>query len=216
MRRLIIPGICLSLMLSGAAVDQAAAQQSRSDRPRSNQLSQAKYVVPQSSRFPGTYYVSNGKHYYKATTARYSRPTIIERGSGAHIDDLIRRLETESRLLCLDMTDNYSHNVSFKRAYQNAYELWELTAEIKRQRQSSNRAMMTAKVRELDSVFQPMRREVVGWNRHLKHQHGEGGVYSKIERTESLIHHLINDVGPTSRSSHLVKAGVVREPTPAY
>ena len=75
---------------------------------------------------------------------------------------------------------------------------------------------MTAKVRELDSMFQPVRREVVGWNRHLKQHYGEGGVYTKIDRTESLIHHLINDVGPTSRGPKLVKAGSVREPTPAY
>ena len=76
--------------------------------------------------------------------------------------------------------------------------------------------MMTAKIRELDSVFQPMRREVVGWNRHLKQNHGQDGVYSKIERTESLIHHIINDVGPTSRGPKLAKTGVDREPTPAY
>jgi hypothetical protein len=203
-------------MLSGVAADHAAAQQSRSYRSRSNQQSQAKYVVPQSSRFPGSYYVSNGKHYFKLASSRYSRPTVVERGSGQYIDDLIRRLEFETRVLCLDMADNYSHNSSFKRAYQNAYELWELTVEIKEHRRSSNRAMMTAKVRELDSVFQPVRREVVGWNRRLKNHYGEGGVYNKIERTESLIHHLINDVGPTSRGAKLVNSGINREPTPAY
>jgi hypothetical protein len=181
-----------------------------------SEQSQAKYVVPQSGRFPGSYYVSNGKHYFKLTSSRYTRPTVLERGSGQHIDDLIRRLEFETRLLCLDMADNYSHNASFKEAYQGAYELWELTLEIKEHRQSSNRAMMTAKVRELDSVFQPMKRDVVGWNRYLKQQHGEGGVYAKIERTESLIHHLINDVGPTSRSSRLANTNAGREPTPAY
>ena len=73
MPRLLIPAICLSLMLSGVAADHAAAQQSRSYRSRSNQQSQAKYVVPQSSRFPGSYYVSNGKHYFKSASSRYSR-----------------------------------------------------------------------------------------------------------------------------------------------
>jgi hypothetical protein len=216
MPRFIIPAVCLSLVLSGSAADHAAAQQSRSYRSRSNQQTQAKYVVPENSRFAGSYYVSGGKHYFKTASSKYSRPTVIERGSGQHIGDLLRRLEHETRMLCLDMADNYGHNVGFSDAYQGAYDLWELTLEIQDHRRNANRALMTAKIRELDSVFQPMRREVVGWNRRLQQNHGQGGVYSKIERTESLIHHLINDVGPTSRGPKLVKTGVVREPTPAY
>jgi hypothetical protein len=209
MRRLTISAICMSLVLSGVEVNRAAAA------PRPN-MANAKYVVPETSRFMGMYFVVDGTHYYKADPERKERPLVVERGSSKFIDDLVDRLEYEARTLCLDMTDNYSHNTTFNQAYENAYSLWQLTKEIQDHRQNSNRALMSAKVRELDSLFQPVRREVVGvgWSRHQKQRHGSGGVYDKIERTESLIHHLINDIGPTSRAPKLVKGGTYREPTP--
>jgi hypothetical protein len=212
MPRLFVSAICMSLVLCGVHAGDAQAQQYRSNTSRT-----AKYVVPQSGRFEGSYYVSNGKHYFRSASTRYSRPQVVNRGSNAHVGDLIRRLEYETRLLCLDMADNYSHNREYAHTYQNAFELWEHTVEIKQHYQSSNRATMTAMVRELDSLFQPVRRDVIGWSRHQKKQRGEGGIYTKIDRTESLIHHLNNDVGPTSRGPKLVSAGSSRrEPTPAH
>jgi hypothetical protein len=199
----------MSLVLSGVEVNRAAAAR----RP---DMADAKYVVPETNRFMGSYFVAEGIYYYHANPDQYDRPVEIERGSGLYTDDLINRLEYEARTLCLDMSDNYGHNHSYQQAYENAYALWQLTAEIQEHRENANRAAMTAKVRELDSLFQPVRREVVGagWNRHEKQRHGYGGIYDKIDRTESLIHHLINDVGPTSRAPHVVKGGKLREPTP--
>jgi hypothetical protein len=211
MPRLLVPAICMSLLLCGVGAVDAQAQQYRSNTSRT------KYVVPQTSRFQGSYYVSNGRHYFRPASTRYSRPQVVNRGSNTHVGDLIRRLEFETRLLCLDMMDNYSHNSGYAHTYQSAFELWEHTVEIKQHYQSSNRATMSAMVRELDSLFQPVRRDVIGWSRHQKKQRGEGGIYTKIDRTESLIHHLINDVGPTSRGPKLVSAGSSRrEPTPAH
>ena len=121
MPRLVIPAICLSLMLSGVSrrLRRGPAVATPIVRDRISNHRQSMWCRRAvASRAVTTSRAANtiSRRRRRGTAGR----RLSQRGSGQYIDDLLRRLENESRLLCLDMADNYSHNTGFKEAYQSA------------------------------------------------------------------------------------------------
>lgn len=155
------------------------------------------HLVPQTSRFSGSYYVERGKHYFQPPRSpQGSRPQKIKRGGGEFVDDLAQRLTYEAKMLCLDMKDNYSRNDGFDETYRAAYHTWQLASQIAKGDGSLDHTPLATMARELDPQFQPAKRGVAGWTRHHKRQRGTGNVQAKVERIETLIHHLLYDIGP--------------------
>jgi len=165
------------------------------------------HLVPQTSRFSGSYYVERGKHYFQPPRSpQGSRPQKIKRGGGEFVDDLSQGLTYEAKMLCLDMKDNYSRHDGFDETYRAAYHTWQLASQIAKGDESLDHTPLATMARELDPQFQPVRRGVAGWTRHHKRQRGTGDVQAKVERIETLIHHLLYDIGPPPKLPNVAKS----------
>jgi hypothetical protein len=135
-----------------------------------------------------------------------SRPTAIEFGSYAHVDDLTGRLSLLANDLCLDMHYNYQHNLGFADIYGEAYQILDLSKSIQTLSQSGDRAELVRLVQDLDPLFHHVQSEVVSWNRRHQRQVGQSGLMTKIEVMESLLHHLMYDVGIQPHSPSMEEA----------
>ena len=182
-------------------VDELFGNGSRHNGQRARQSRQ--HVISHSDRFHGSYYVEKGSHYYQPHGARR---VVIERGSFSYVDDLAERFDDEVNQLGLDMHDNYDHNRGYHKAYRGVYQLLESAEKIRVSLEQEDRAAVGELVRGLDSLFQPVRRDVEGWTRRQHRQRGRGGLPAKIERVESLIHHLLHDVGPAAPTAQMARA----------
>jgi hypothetical protein len=163
---------------------------------QSSQSSSGQHRVADSSRFQGSYYVENGKHYYR--DSRHGT-TVVERGECEHAKDLAKRLEHEARTMCHDMSDNYRTNATYPQIYRETYRIWELAKEIQ-ESEDDDQVRLGALVRDLDTRFQLVRREVSSWTSEQRTQRGEGTLQAKVERAEALMQHLWNDVGPAQNT----------------
>jgi len=168
-------------------------QQQQRRRPVSNR----QHLIGHTRQFPGSYYVKKGVYYYQPPRGRRAAPPeIIENGSFAHVDDLATRLEYELGMMCLDIHDNYSHNVGHSDVYRQAFQVWQLAQQMHSSDEALNETEVAEMIHSIDPLFQPVRREVNGWSRRSRRQHGQGDLQSKIVRVEALTHHLMNSAGP--------------------
>jgi hypothetical protein len=157
--------------------------------------------VPSSSRFPGSYYVENGRHYYRSSSQfEAADPAIVIRGDCAHAGDLAKRFEYEARTMCHDMADNYREQPNYPEMYREAYRIWQMAKQLESYRAEAQQPAVSAIVRDLDARFQPLRREVSSWSTNQQRQRGVGTLQAKAERAEAVIHHLRNDVGPAQNT----------------
>lgn len=168
-------------------------------------------VVPQSAQFilphidqhrHGSYYVQNGTSYYYPQTisnnAQYyttARPVAVTFGGFAHVEDLASRLESETNDLCYDMHYNYSHNPGYDQTYREAYHLYRVAEFIHAAEHISDRDAIRGKLAGMDKLFHHIRDDIRDWSRHHHRQVGPYGFNTRLDVIESVLHHLMTDVG---------------------
>ena len=161
------------------------------------------FVLPHiSHHHHGSYWVDSGLYYYQPRTIVTapgvyvaSKPTAIEFGGYAHVDDLTGRLSLLANDLCLDMHYNYQHNPGFADVYGEAYQIFDLAKSMQSLSESGDRVELVRLVQDLDPLFHHVQGEVATWSRRHQRQIGQSGLLTKIEVMESLLHHLMYDVG---------------------
>ena len=159
----------------------------------------ANHIVPHLNTVNhGTYYRENGHSYYHPRTATLQAaptPQEITFGGFGHVDDLAQRLELLLNDLCLDLYYNYSHNPGFRETYSEAYSLLETAKYIHAAEHANDRDAISRKLGGADALFHHVEDDVRGWSRVHHRQIGTLGILSKMEMTESVLHHLMEDVG---------------------
>ena len=159
-------------------------------------------VVPYfSTSSHGTYYRQGQQSFYYPQTAQLGShetppaPQEISFGGYGHVDDLAMRLETLMNELCLDLYYNYSHNPGFLETYSEAYTLLEAAKFIHAAEHNKDRDAISKQLGGADALFHHVEDDVRGWSRVHHRQIGTLGILSKMEMAESVLHHLMNDVG---------------------
>ena len=149
----------------------------------------------------GTYYRQNGQSYYYPQTAMLGNlqtaptPLEITFGGYGHVEDLASRLEFLMNDLCLDLYYNYSHNPGFQETYSEAYLLLETAKYIHGAEHANDREAISRKLGGADTLFHHVEDDVRRWSRVHRRQVGTLGILSKMEMAESVLHHLMEDVG---------------------
>ncbi len=115
--------------------------------------------------------------------------------SYGHVEDLAQRLEFLLNDLCLDLYYNYSHNPGFQETYSEAYALLETAKYIHAADHANDRDAISRKLGGVDALCYHVEGDVLGWSRVHRRHIGTLGILSKMEMTESVLHHLMEDVG---------------------
>jgi hypothetical protein len=176
----------------------------------------AQHIVPHlNSVNHGTYYRHNGHSYYHPQTAQLGTlrtpptPLEISFGGYGHVDDLAARLESLMNELCLDLYYNYSHNPGFHETYSEAYSLLETAKFIHAAEHANDRDAISHRLGGADALFHHVEEDVLGWSRVHRRQIGTLGIISKMDMAESVLHHLMQDVGvQESLDEHAPAPGV--------
>lgn len=162
----------------------------------------AVHIVPHMNSIQhGTYYRQGDQSYYYPQTAMAGilqippTPQEISFGGFGHVDDLAMRLETLMNELCLDLYYNYSHNPGFLETYSEAYSLLETAKFIHAAEHANDRDAISRKLGGADALFHHVEDDVRGWSRIHHRQIGTLGILSKMDMAESVLHHLMRDVG---------------------
>jgi hypothetical protein len=175
------------------------------------------FVVPHiSHHHHGSYWVDSGVYYYRPRTyvsfpGTYvvSKPAAIEFGGYEHVEDLTGRLSLLANDLCLDMHYNYQHNPGFAETYREAYQILDMAKYMQASDNHGDRSEIARRVQELDPLFHHVQAEVKDWSRRHQRQIGEGGVVTKTEIMESLLHHLMYDAGVEAHSTTTIEEAPV-------
>jgi hypothetical protein len=163
-----------------------------------------RYMVPSSPQY-GSYYTHENIHYYTPPAPApvtgqpwvAPRPVSLEFGAFKHYQELAQRLETVTNQFCLDLHYNYQHNRNFRRTYREAYELLDAVKHLHGNEHHRDRDAIRRSARRIDSLFHDVQGDVRTWSRVQNRQVGRHGIGSKLDEMESLIHHLMFDVGVT-------------------
>ena len=222
MKRLIQSGaVLLASLVAMAAFPRPAASQDILNRlgnelgnHLSNRLSEEireqidwRYVVPSHQHYhdAGTYYFHDGVHYYVPAApppgAYAGQPTApitpqsvkLQYGGFKQTSDLAERLKFEANRFCLDMHYNYPHNRGFAQTYREAYQIKQTADNLGSTRLSHTNIRQQAT--DLDELFHHVQEDIKPWTRRERRQIGEGGINNKAEVMESILHHLLYDVG---------------------
>jgi hypothetical protein len=222
MKRLIqCSALLLASCVSLAAFPPAAAGQDLLNRlgnelsdHLSNRLSEElreqvdwRYVVPSHEHYhqAGTYYSHNGVHYYvpaapppgfyegQPAASIRPQPVKLQFGGFKQTHQLAERLKFEANRLCLDMHYNYPHNRGFAQTYREAYEILQTADNLGGARLS--RSNIRQQATELDELLHHVQEDIKPWTRNERRPIGEGGINGKAEVMESILHHLLYDVG---------------------
>lgn len=168
------------------------------------------YVVPAHNHYGhghhGSFYTTGHTHFYTPTAVAYASgpnyvaapvqaPTQMAFGSFAYCDDLAGRLETDLNNFCLDLYHNYQQNPGYRETYREAYELLQQAKYIHAKEHQNNRQEIAQQVTSLDQKFHHIQEDVAAFGRNPARQVGIGGVVTKGQSIEALIHHLAYDVG---------------------
>lgn len=167
------------------------------------------YVIPSSQHDHGTYYTYNGTHYFYESAPVAVRPGVrvaegpsvaiqpvaLEFGSFSHVDELASRLESLANEFCLDLHYNYRHNAGFAETYGEAYQILQAAKYAHAKEHQADREALGRTLAQMDPWFHHVQGDVTGWSRHHHRQIGQLGIIDKMQQMESLIHHLLHDVG---------------------
>ena len=156
------------------------------------------YVIPSSQNSRGTYYTNNNVRYYHDHDHGHGhagRPAPVQFGGFSHTDDLAIRLEFLGSELCFDMHYNYQHNHEFDDTYREALDLFHQAKAVHLESHHGHHAELAKLVAQMDPLFHHIEKDVATWTRHDHRQVGQGGIKSKMEQMESLIHHMMYDAG---------------------
>ena len=180
------------------------------------------HVVPSHHHHSGLYYSYGGANYYtpvappvqvqvlrpqydprpgytapRAPVAEPIAPRSVklEFGGFQRTEDLSARLETEANRWCLDMHYNYGHNPDFAATYREAYKVWQAAKYVHSAEHSQDREAIRKQVAAVEPLFHHVQEKIKTWTREERRPVGEGGINGKAEVVESILHHLLYDVG---------------------
>lgn len=141
----------------------------------------------------------------------------LEFGGFQRVDDLSGRLEIEANRWCLDMHYNYRHNPAFAATYREAYQVLAAAKYVRSSGRPSDREEIRKVVAAAEPVFHQVQEKIKSWTREERRPVGEGGVNVKTEVVESILHHLLYDVGakPQHEAIPEEQAPTPSEVTPA-
>lgn len=168
-----------------------------------------RYVIPSHQHHQTTYYTHNDVHYAYSAPPVVVRPGIriaelpvtpvqpaaIEFGGFSHVDDLAGRLESLTNEFCLDLHYNYPHNAGYAETYREAYQILQAAKYAHAKEHQQDREALARTLAQMDPLFHHVEEDVTGWSRHHHRQIGQLGIIDKMQQMESLIHHLLHDVG---------------------
>ena len=140
----------------------------------------------------GAYYEKQGKAYF---ASEQGTTKLVSHGGFEQVDDLAARLETLTNELCLDLHHNYRHNTGFRYTYRDVYDVYQLAKYIHGLQKDGNQTNIARRLEGLDRLFHFVRDDVRTWTPEPIRRVGDLDANAKIDRIESLIHHLMNDVG---------------------
>ena len=160
----------------------------------------SRYVVRGNNNRGGTYYCHNNGYYYNAG----GRDVRVEYGGFSHVDELASRLESLANSFCLEIYYNYDENPNFDETYREAYEILEIAKYIHEEEHHGHRDEIAKEVDRLDNLFHHVKNAVAHWRPNRGHHHHHDRLPPKdqlLEEMESVIHHLMHDVGVKPRNA---------------
>jgi len=180
------------------------------------------HIVPSHHRHSGMYYSYGSNNYYtpvlppvmmssprpqvNSDTAYAALPTPLpepiapqsvklEFGGFQRVDDLSGRLATETNRWCLDMHYNYQHNLEFAVTYRDAYKLLMSAKNVDIAVQRKDREVILSELTAMEPLFHRVQETIKSWTRDENRPVGVEGINGKAEIVESILHHLLYDVG---------------------
>jgi len=160
------------------------------------------YVRPAADRYHGPHHEHPSQwRNSHPQVHRPARPFNVTFGGFSHVDELASQLEFLTNQLLQDLHYNYSHNPGFQETYREAYEIYQVAKYIHAAEHHHDRDTIASKLGGLDADFHHIQDDVRGWTRHHHRQVGQLGILTKMDRVESVLHHLMNDVGVRSATS---------------
>lgn len=183
------------------------------------------HVVPSHHHHSGLYYSYGGANYYTpvmppvpvqvfrpqaggnlAVIAPPADPIApqsvqLEFGGFRQIEDLSGRLVIEANLWCLDMHYNYSHNPDFATTYRDAYQVLLTAKSVQAAVGQGNRESIRNQIAAAEPLFHQVQERMKTWTREERRSVGDGGFSAKASVVESILHHLLYDVGITPQHS---------------
>jgi hypothetical protein len=183
------------------------------------------YVVPPASPTLGTYYTYQSKQYYTpppqvvGNQTAYAPPAAVAFGSYSHVDDLSARIETLANEVCLDLHYNYHHNPGYQETYGEAYSLLQQAKALHAAEHNQDRNFIRAAVQGLDGLFHHVQEHAANFSPHVERPVGPYSLPEKLAQLESMIHHLMHDVGIAPHAAPgalpVGPGGVEQAPPPA-
>jgi hypothetical protein len=123
------------------------------------------------------------------------RSVKLEFGGFQRTEDLSGRLEIEVNRWCLDMHYNYRHNPDFVATYREAYKILQAARYIHSAEHRQDREAIRTQVANVDPLFHQVQDNIKIWTREQRRDIGKTGINGKAEIVESILHHLLYDVG---------------------
>ncbi|MCA8997020.1 MAG: hypothetical protein KDA80_08540 [Planctomycetaceae bacterium] len=136
--------------------------------------------------------------------------TINPNGFGGrhHLDDLAYEMKLQANDVAWEMYRRYQHNPGFSATYAEMHELLRDANHIHDLVHASAHHHfhdvdhIAADLHEIDQLFHHIEDDIVGWRPsfHSHHHHAaHGDLFTKMERLEDTLHHLMEDYGVHSR-----------------
>ncbi len=170
-------------------------------RPVMDRQDQYHYVIPGTNR-QGAYYEYDKKYYYTPPVRRVEglppqprRPVAVEFGSGRHLPELADRLEFLANEYCLELHYNYQQNRGFDDVYYDAYDFLQAAKFIRVKENQQDREAIRRSAKKIDNLFHHIQEDVSRFKRQERRPIGERGIQSKTEVLQSVLHHLLYDLG---------------------
>jgi len=127
----------------------------------------------------------------------------LEFGGFRQIEDLSGRLEIEANRWCLDMHYNYRHNPDFAATYREAYKILLASRYIHSAEPRTNRQAIRTEIATIEPLFHQVQEKISSWTREERRPIRDGNINNKTEVVESILHHLLYDVGIEQHHSAL-------------
>lgn len=193
------------------------------------------HILPGHHDDPGLYYSYGGAHYYapvpppahvepsyvvgRPVTATSTATPIapqsvkLEFGGFRQIEDLSARLVAETNRWCLDMNYNYRHNPDFDATYRAAYQILQAANYVHAAEHREDHGAIRKELAATERLFHQVEDRVKTWVREENRPVGENGINGKTEVIETILHHLLYDVGITPQHSTVVEEQAPPPPT---
>lgn len=170
-------------------------------RPVTDRQDQYHYVVPSTNQ-QGSFYEYDKKYYYTPPLRRVEglppqprRPVPVEFGSARHLPELAARLEYLANEYCLELHYNYQQNRGFDNVYHDAYDFLQAAKFIRVKENQRDLQAIRRSAQKIDNLFHHIQEDVSRFRRQERRPIGERGLQSKTEVLQSVLHHLLYDLG---------------------